>query len=138
MSAFQIFDSQVVYEILSSEVIVVDFRTGDYYALLHVAKQVWQLIEKRLSFDRIAKILSEHYKKEIDTISADLQLFFDQLVECGLIEAAVAAAGEAILSSSDNWEYTPPKLQKYTDIENLLLIDPIHEVSEVGWPSQQG
>jgi hypothetical protein len=32
-------------------------------------------------------------------------------------------------------EFVTPCLQKYTDMEELLLIDPIHEIDEVGWPS---
>jgi hypothetical protein len=28
-----------------------------------------------------------------------------------------------------------PKLSKYTDMEDLLALDPIHEVDEMGWPN---
>jgi hypothetical protein len=31
-----------------------------------------------------------------------------------------------------------PKLEKYTDMEDLLLLDPIHDVQEVGWPQTSG
>ena len=31
-----------------------------------------------------------------------------------------------------------PKLGKYTDMQDLLLADPIHEVDEQGWPVQPG
>ena len=30
--------------------------------------------------------------------------------------------------------YTAPAVQKYDDLEDLLLLDPIHEVDEAGWP----
>jgi hypothetical protein len=31
-------------------------------------------------------------------------------------------------------DFIPPKLRKYTDMQDLLLLDPIHEVDEQGWP----
>jgi len=31
-----------------------------------------------------------------------------------------------------------PVLHKYTDMQELLLIDPIHEVDETGWPNIAG
>ncbi len=30
-----------------------------------------------------------------------------------------------------------PIIEKYTDLEELLLLDPIHEVDESGWPKQK-
>jgi len=30
--------------------------------------------------------------------------------------------------------FEKPKLQKFTDMQDLLLLDPIHEVDEAGWP----
>ncbi len=30
--------------------------------------------------------------------------------------------------------FAPPRLQRYTDMQDLLLLDPIHDVDEVGWP----
>ena len=31
-----------------------------------------------------------------------------------------------------------PRLDKYTDMQELLLLDPIHEVDERGWPNSLG
>ncbi len=31
--------------------------------------------------------------------------------------------------------FRAPSLEKYTDMEALLLLDPIHEVGQTGWPA---
>ena len=31
-------------------------------------------------------------------------------------------------------DFNPPQLRKYMDMQDLLLLDPIHEVDEQGWP----
>jgi hypothetical protein len=35
----------------------------------------------------------------------------------------------------DKPPFEMPKLSKYTDMEDLLALDPIHEVDEMGWPN---
>lgn len=43
-----------------------------------------------------------------------------------------AAAGHAAAEP-----FEPPVLEQYTDMQDLLLLDPIHEVDEQGWPMTQ-
>jgi hypothetical protein len=31
--------------------------------------------------------------------------------------------------------FTPPVLEVFADMRDLLLLDPIHDVAEVGWPT---
>jgi hypothetical protein len=137
MKSYRICQSKIVYEVLNTEVIIVDFSTGNYYALIHIAKQIWQLIEQQGAVDQIAQLLSDRYLRAKEAVLADLELFLEELVNNGLIEESDSVPVQIVnLSSSLGWEYDIPKLQKYTDVQSLLLLDPIHEVSEVGWPAQ--
>ncbi|HEX2582571.1 MAG TPA: PqqD family protein [Chlamydiales bacterium] len=137
MKAYRIPQTRVVYEILSTEVIVVDFTTGNYYALIHVARQIWQLIEQRASVDQMAQLLSNRYQRENLTVLQDLRQFLEELLENQLIESTDQGENpEATLPPSEGWKYDIPKLQKYTDVQSLLLLDPIHEVAEAGWPAK--
>jgi hypothetical protein len=33
-------------------------------------------------------------------------------------------------------EYTAPKLSIYSDMKDMLLLDPVHDVADVGWPTR--
>ena len=33
--------------------------------------------------------------------------------------------------------FEAPRLEKYTDMQDLVLLDPVHEVDEQGWPQQR-
>jgi len=137
MKSYRICSSRIVYEILNTEVIAIDFHTGNYYAIIHVAKQIWQLIEQSLPLDQIGEIISNQYQLDLAKISADLELFIGELVAEGLIaECSVEGFGTPIPFDSEGWEYDAPGLQRYTDIQNLLLLDPIHEVTDAGWPEK--
>lgn len=136
MKIYQIQRSRIVYEVLNTEVIVVDFDTGNYYALAHVAKQVWQLIERKTPVGQIARLIAEHYQLAADRVLKDVEQLIEELAVNELIAPCEENSAEPVQVVSDGLSYEAPKLQKYTDVQNLLLLDPIHEVTEVGWPDK--
>ena len=68
--------------------------------------------------------------------------FIDELKEEKLIVSSDQVNGERkvnreIVTPHDAFKantFTPPVLKKYTDQQELLLLDPIHDVSDLGWP----
>ncbi len=129
--------SRIVYEVLNTEVIAIDFHTGNYYAIVHVAKQIWQLIEQEIPVTEIVRIISNHYQCDPNKVSSDVQQFIDELLEEGLVTACSIEQFTAPPPfPSEGWEYDVPRLQRYTDVQNLLLLDPIHEVTDAGWPEK--
>ena len=42
---------------------------------------------------------------------------------------------EQITAKESKAVFNAPVLNKYTDMQDLLLLDPIHEVDATGWPS---
>jgi len=40
-----------------------------------------------------------------------------------------------VITSAERPPFTKPELHKFTDMQDLLLFDPIHEVDESGWPN---
>ncbi len=137
MECYRIAKPKVVYEVLNTEVIAIDFDTGTYYALLHVAKQVWLLIEQQIPLNEMVRIIADYYRQEPDAVLQDLQPFLAQLLEKGLIERGEEKdRGTPPPLNAHGWGYEAPKLVSYMDIQDLLLLDPIHEVVETGWPNR--
>jgi hypothetical protein len=52
-----------------------------------------------------------------------------------LIPDATERTGQPELNGAAPGAYEAPKLSAYTDMQELLLLDPIHEVDESGWPN---
>ena len=78
------------------------------------------------------------YNKPPQEVAADLELFTNGLLEHGLVtpeqaDSHVPAAG--LNGSAGNW--IAPKLTVYEDMQDLLLLDPIHDVDETGWPARR-
>jgi hypothetical protein len=134
------FNAWVTHERLDDEVIAINLETGAYFALDGTAADAWTLAAAGSSTDDIVTALAARYEKAPATIPADVSAFVAELVEQGLAsetaDAPTPADDAAPLPTGGNArrEYLPPSLLRYDDLADLLLLDPIHEVDDVGWP----
>ena len=81
-----------------------------------------------------------------DTVCSDIaagiqQLFADLQAEQLIVaDEATSVNGDMFTMSEaadgrSRLPFAAPVLHKYTDMEDLLLLDPIHDVDESGWPN---
>lgn len=133
---FQINSPQVIREFFDDEAVIVNLELGIYYSLDSIGAIVWGLIEQGASNTQIVEKLSQMFKLSTN-IEKDIEEFIDLLLK----EELVATTDNASLTSFDSINidnkltYSKPTLNKYTDMQELLLLDPIHEVDEEGWPN---
>jgi hypothetical protein len=140
---FKINSPQVIHETIDGEVVIVSLDTGNYYSLDKTGAYIWNLIEKNLSRSHIVESLTQHFEGKHDDIEKALHLLVEDLMREGLItecsksrmdpgDPATVVVEPVVGGSRQTFE--SPLLQKYNDMQELLLLDPIHEVDEVGWP----
>ncbi len=127
--------AHVVHEIFEDEVLVVNLDSGVYFSLLGASARIWQCILAGASFDDIVQSLGAAYDGEASIITATTLDFIRELGDEKLIVAA-AETGPAALPAAPaaRKPFEPPRLQKFTDMQELLLLDPVHDVEDVGWP----
>jgi hypothetical protein len=129
---------QVIHEAIDGEVIVIDLSSGNYYSLKGSGADVWQLIEGTASGSQIVSTLESHYGTNGE-IEAAVSSFLAQLEQEGLTAPAEAGEG-APNGDASGWKPTKdggfeaPVLEKFTDMQDLVLLDPVHEVDATGWP----
>ena len=134
---FQINSPQVIREFFDDEAVIVNLELGIYYSLDSIGAIVWGLIEQGASNTQIVEKLSQMFKQPPNNMEKDIEEFIDLLLK----EELVATTDNASLTSFDSINidnkltYSKPTLNKYTDMQELLLLDPIHEVDEEGWPN---
>ena len=87
--------------------------------------------------DAVVASVARRYSTGQEQVAGPVRALVDELVAEGILVAAQAngndPAGEPEPSSRP---YEDPKLGKYTDMQELLLLDPVHEVDESGWPNR--
>ncbi|MBE9060364.1 PqqD family protein [cf. Phormidesmis sp. LEGE 11477] len=142
LTKFRINEPDVVSETIDGETVAVSLSTGTYYSLGGAAPEAWSLIELGCGVEQIVSDLTRKFEGDHDTIAKDTDLLLKQLLAEKLIVAENAATEAAAsepptaAEASTPLPYEPPILEKFNDMQELLLLDPIHEVdTDAGWPA---
>lgn len=143
---YKINSPKVVSETIDGEVVIVNLDKGDYYSLRKTGADIWSGIEQGLTRAKILADAAEKYSGSSEEIDVAINKFIDRLQQETLIvvNQTPAENGDDTAPLSDDLkteevkavDFEPPVLEKFTDMEDLLLLDPIHEVDEeAGWPN---
>jgi len=137
----------VVAEEIDGEVVIVNLRNGNYYSLTQSATLIWAGIQEHASVVQIRERIAQRYRGETDAMNRDMDeliraLEGEQLIrrlpDSGAITPGAATVIEAAPAAGPV-AYLPPIFESFTDMGDLLLLDPVHETEEEkGWPHAKG
>jgi hypothetical protein len=118
------------------EVVVLDTKSGVYFSLRGSAVDVWSLIESHVSRTTIVDFLTARYDSDPELIFGAVDSCIERLSAHGLIRETPSCRDSAlfIAPSDAKLPFSEPLVEHFTDMQDLLLLDPIHDVSEEGWP----
>jgi len=137
VTSYQVNAPKVVYEDFEDETVLINLDSGNYYSFSESGALIWGRIVSGESIAFVIEYLQERFADAAD-IALSVEDFVRELVEENLIvknssgKAKNIKQAKAQIPSLARFE--KPVLQKYSDMQDLLLLDPIHEVDEAGWP----
>lgn len=130
---FQLNAHDVIQETVDGEALIIHTPSGTYYSVVGTGEQVWNALLAGHTAAEIAAHFSAH--AAADTTGA-VENFTRELQEEGLLLPSDATAPAGPMPPAVG-PFATPVLQKFTDMQELLLVDPIHEVDpQVGWPAR--
>ncbi len=141
---FRINSPKVVHEIIDGEVVIVNLDKGDYYSLVKAGADIWEWLTRGISSSDILEDMVQRYDTSRENIEKTVNDLIEKLQSEELIiidrtdESKTSNITNVPTETNSNTEklsFETPTLQKYTDMEELLALDPIHEVDEMGWPN---
>jgi hypothetical protein len=142
-SLISINSQDIVHECLDGEVVIVNLKNGRYYNLVDTATTVWLEIDAGRSSQQIENHLRSQFRDEQGQIPDTLAHFLRLLATEGLVnlspdDSTHSTAVEPVHEPDANAaHYVAPTLSTHVDMEGLLLLDPVHDVSEQGWPEKK-
>jgi hypothetical protein len=131
--------ANVVHEEVDDEVIAIDLGGGSYYSLSGSGPAIWaQLGGGATEAELCATLAARHGAAEQD-VRPHVSEFLAKLLENQLVvtvdgEEAGSVAPAAPVDGEAAGEFEPPVFERYTDMKDYFLLDPIHEVDAAGWP----
>ncbi len=132
----------VVSDVVDGEAIMLHRHSGDYFSTDGVGCLIWQWIGESQSRSWITKTLNTRFAASPAEITTAVDCFIADLLTHNLIReigAGVEPAAEASIvpQTSPEAGFVPPVLHVYSDIRKLMLLDPIHETGDAGWPERK-
>jgi len=129
----------IASEHFQDETIILNLPKGNYYSLKGTGQFIWSHLEQNVSSDVIVELLSKYYRITHDVAEPALEVFLNQLVEQELIretDFSGVNSTPGIFPDKVAESFTIPVLEVYTDMQELLMLDPIHDADpeKGGWP----
>ncbi|HRW48194.1 MAG: PqqD family protein [Caldilineaceae bacterium] len=136
-TVYKINSPRIIHETIDRDTVVIDTESGVYFNISGSGTLLFQMLESGADVAHLSKDLASRAGADLATVQQDVSAFVARL----LAEELIVAAAEATSADArPEWReiggeaYEPPVIQKFTDMAELLLVDPIHEVDERGWP----
>ena len=141
MQKYRINTPHIVSEVFGDEeAAVLNLKTGNYYSLNKTATEIWSLIGKESSLSDINSFICDSFNIKDSFQINEIEQFIEKLKTEDLIVADDAATltntspvNAMDTDSTSKKEYESPVIECYADMQELLLLDPIHEVEETNW-----
>jgi hypothetical protein len=131
---------EVIAETVGEETMVVNLGTGHYFNLQGTAVDVWEGIERAETLETIVHGLEARFEAASGEIESAVSELVRELEEAALIVPATPDDGPAPGSAAPRTAegargpFVKPQLAKFTDMQDIILLDPVHEVDPRGWP----
>lgn len=134
---FDINGPQVVADFVDGEVVAVNLETGTYFALYGLSAVVWEALTHGTSPREILDVTTPDPHQRDDT-EKDFAEFLDLLRAHHLVRVRESNApgvdAERLLSTLSALPWEPLRVFAHSDLQDILLLDPVHDTSDAGWP----
>jgi hypothetical protein len=126
---------QAMHETIDGETIIIDLSTGTYYSLRGSAPAVWAALVDGGDGEAIVGALERVYDAAPGAISAAVESFLQQLEAVQLIApGGDPAVPHDAADPAQRLPFEEPRLERYDDLQDVILLDPVHQVDDRGWP----
>jgi hypothetical protein len=132
---FGINTRNVMSETIDGETIIIHLGTGSYYSLQQVGADIWSAVARGANEAQILDEVTGRYDVPSDEAEAAMTGLLAELQSEDLIlRSANGVSYQPADEVAKRAEFVAPKLEKHDDMQDIILLDPVHEVDDRGWP----
>jgi hypothetical protein len=107
----------------------VDLQRGIYFSIRGSGTAIWDLLVDSATVDEATL-----YVGALGEAASLVAEFVAALEQESLLREVAAHDPTAVSRPPLDVPFEPPLFERFTDMEDLLLLDPVHDVDEQGWP----
>jgi hypothetical protein len=117
-------------EDFGEEIVLVNLETGVYFTAKGSGPAVLRALRAGLAPETLYRAVEAQSGAER---ASEVRAFTEQLLAEGILTGNEPAEAPACGASGLALDEAPI-LQKFDDVSDLIKLDPIHDVSDLGWP----
>ena len=125
---------QTACELFDGELVIAHYGSGLYYAVSESGALIWQGLRHGLADDEVRRWLGDHYTAQSGEIAAIVMAFIERMREEDLLIPVADVPPGPPLPQLTGASFETPHLERFDDLQELLLVDPVHDVDSTGWP----
>lgn len=124
---------KVINKEFDDELVLANYDNGIYYSLADSGAKIWLALKAGASEENIIAEFGRKFSSTA-TIETNIRDFIGNLLAEGLIVPAEKGEEKQKPSLDGLQSFQPPILERFDDLKELLLLDPVHDVDDAGWP----
>jgi hypothetical protein len=140
-SALQVNSPTAACQIIDGEAVLIHFDSGRYFSSLGSGSEVIRLLELGHTLEQIIEAFCMRYADATSAgeVGDGIRSFVEQLLDERLFIADPAGAPAQAVELAPELEsgFVAPRLEKYSELDDLLKLDPIHDADPAGWPLRE-
>ncbi len=126
---------EIASEIFDGELVIANYKLGLYYSISVEGSWIWQGLAHGLTVSQIVQWLSGQFPGQANALPTLVEEFVGKLIAENLVlessKSNSSATGLPILTAG---VFAEPVIESFNDLQDLLLLDPVHDVDHTGWP----
>lgn len=129
----------IAHEDFDGEVVILNLDIGLYHSLNESAGFIWSRIANHSSPESVVKAVAREYGVSVALADSMVLSLIREIEKEGLVDVNGTSPRWAA-EPAENMDQTDahafwPVMDTYRDMRHALVVDPIHEVDESGWPA---
>ena len=130
---YRVASAKIVWQCFEDELVVINLESGKYYSVNSTGSAIWKLMEAGWSPAAAAShVLDGAPSEGREQVFA----FWAKMIEEGLISPDPDPKSDHRQDVPAAGPWSQPSIAVFSDMQDLFLLDPIHDVDEAGWPSR--
>jgi len=125
---------KLVSQQFDEEIIIANYETGIYYSLVGTAADIWLGLKSGANVEEIATAFANSSATGHSITLEQITAFVEKLQIEGIIAPSNETSGINSWAPQFSDPASPPALDRFDDLRDLLVLDPVHDVSDAGWP----
>jgi hypothetical protein len=139
MKAYQLDKTNIAQEVFGNEAVLINIPIGKYYSVRGTTGiKILELLQEPTSLESIWANIQNEFQLDEATARTEIEAFINQLEIESIIDGAsetVSVIGE---ESAIKLPYEKVELEIFDDMQELIMLDPIHDVESFkGWPQKK-